>query len=155
MQCGHCAGDGGRPVLTMCEITGTQQQRAKVLLFAHACHIPSSLGRAMRRREFIRLVVGSVVVWPLRVRAQASGKSYRIAYLTLAGDQDSLIVKQRLNELGYNEGRNLMFDYRSAEGHLERLPQLAAESVATNPDVIVTGFGTETARAAQAATATI
>ena len=48
-----------------------------------------------------------------------------------------------------------MFDYRSAEGRLERLPLLAAESVGANPDVIVTGFGTETAKAAQAATTTI
>ena len=49
----------------------------------------------------------------------------------------------------------MIFDYRSAEGQLERLPQLAAEFVATNPDVIVTGFGTETAKAAQAASTTI
>ena len=109
----------------------------------------------MRRREFIKLGVGSAVVWPLSLRAQEAGRSYRVAYLTLAGGQDAVIVKQRLNELGYSEGKNLIFDYRSAEGQLERLPQLAAEFVATNPDVIVTGFGTETAKAAQAATRTI
>ena len=109
----------------------------------------------MRRRAFIKLGVGSAVVWPLYLRAQETGRTYRIAYLTLAGGQDAAIVKQRLNELGYSEGKNLMFDYRSGEGQLERLPQLAAESVATNPDVIVTGFGTETAKAAQAATTTI
>ena len=56
------------------------------------------------------------------------GKVFRVAYLTLAGGQDALIVKQRLNELGYSEGKNLIFDYRSAEGQLERLPQLAAKS---------------------------
>src|SRR5271169_5208471 len=109
----------------------------------------------MRRREFIKLVVGSAVVWPLPLRAQDAGKSYRVAYLSLAGGQDGEIVKQRLSELGYLEGKNLIFDYRSAEGQLERLPELAAESVAINPDVIVTGFGTETAKAAQAATTTI
>jgi putative tryptophan/tyrosine transport system substrate-binding protein len=109
----------------------------------------------MRRRAFIKLGVGSAVVWPLYLRARETGKTYRIAYLTLAGGQDAAIVKQRLNELGYSEGKNLIFDYRSGEGQLERLPQLAAESVATNPDVIVTGFGTETAKAAQAATTTI
>ena len=49
----------------------------------------------------------------------------------------------------------MIFDYRSAEGKMERLPQLAAESAATNPDVIVAGFGTETAKAAQAASTTI
>ena len=64
-------------------------------------------------------------------------------------------MKQRLIELGYSEGKNLIFDYRSAEGQLERLPQLAAEFVETDPDVIVTGFGTETAEAAKDATATI
>ena len=109
----------------------------------------------MRRRAFIKLGVGSAVVWPLYLRAQETGKTYRIAYLTLAGGQDAAIVKQRLNELGYSEGKNLIFDYRSGEGQLERLPQLAAEFVATNPDLIVTGFGTETAKAAQAATTTI
>jgi putative tryptophan/tyrosine transport system substrate-binding protein len=109
----------------------------------------------MRRREFIELAVGSAVVWPLRLHAQEAGKSYRVAYLSLVGGQDDVIVKQRLKELGYNEGKNLTFDKRSAEGQLEHLPRLAAESVATNPDVIVTGFGTETAKAAQAATTTI
>src|ERR1017187_4252858 len=109
----------------------------------------------MRRREFVTLLGSAAVTWPLPLRAQEAGKSYRVAYLTLAGGQDAVIVKQRLNELGYREGKNLIFDYRSAEGQLERLPQLAAESVATNPDEIVTGFGTETAKAAQAATTTI
>src|SRR6476646_7882117 len=109
----------------------------------------------MRRREFVALLAGAAVAWPMPLRAQEAGRSYRVAYLTLAGGQDAVIVKQRLNELGYSEGKNLIFDYRSAEGQLERLPQLAAESVATNPDVIVTGFGTETAKAAQAATRTI
>jgi putative tryptophan/tyrosine transport system substrate-binding protein len=109
----------------------------------------------MRRREFLKLGVGSAIVWPLYLRAQEAGRTYRIAYLTLAGGQDAAIVKQRLNELGYSEGKNLIFDHRSAEGQLERLPQLAAESAATNPDVIVTGFGTETAKAAQTATTTI
>jgi putative tryptophan/tyrosine transport system substrate-binding protein len=109
----------------------------------------------MRRREFIKLGIGLAVVWPLSVRAQEAGRTYRIAYLTLAGGQDAAIVKQRLNDLGYSEGKNLIFDHRSAEGQLERLPRLAAESAATNPDVIVTGFGTETAKAAQAATTTI
>jgi putative tryptophan/tyrosine transport system substrate-binding protein len=92
---------------------------------------------------------------PLSLRAQEAGRTYRIAYLTLAGGQDAAIVKQRLNELGYSERKNLIFDHRSAEGQLERLPQLVAESAATNPDVIVTDFGTETAKAAQAATTTI
>ena len=89
------------------------------------------------------------MAWPPPLRAQEAGKSYRVAYLTLVGGQDAVIVKQRLNELGYREGKNLIFDYRSAEGQLERLPQLAAKFAATNPDVIVAGFGTETAHAGE------
>jgi ABC-type uncharacterized transport system substrate-binding protein len=109
----------------------------------------------MKRREFITLLGGAAAAWPLAVGAQQPTKSYRIAYLALLGDLDAVIVKQRLAELGYAEGKNLIFDFRSAEGQPERLPQLAAELVKTNPDAIVAGFGTATAKAAQAATGTI
>jgi putative tryptophan/tyrosine transport system substrate-binding protein len=108
----------------------------------------------IRRRQFIS-ALGSAAAWPLAACEQQAAKSYRVAYLVLLGDQDAVIVKQRLDDLGYTQGKNLIFDFRSAEGQSERLPQLAAELVKTNPDVIVTGFGTETAKAAQAATATI
>ena len=69
-------------------------------------------------------------------RLRRSAQGFCKQRTSLAGGQDAVIVKQRLNELGYSEGKNLIFDYRSAEGQLERLPQLAAESVATNPDVV-------------------
>ena len=62
---------------------------------------------------------------------------------------------ERLHELGYSEGKNMIFEYRSAEGHAERLPQLAGEAVRANPDVLIAGFGTLSAKAAKAATATI
>jgi putative ABC transport system substrate-binding protein len=108
----------------------------------------------LKRRKFITLLGGGVA-WPLVARAQQATRSYRIAYLALLGDLDAVIVKQRLAELGYAEGKNLIFDFRSAEGQPERLPQLAVELVKTNPDLIIAGFGTATAKAAQAATATI
>jgi putative tryptophan/tyrosine transport system substrate-binding protein len=108
----------------------------------------------MRRREFIA-GLGSAVGWSRAARAQSVAKSYRVAYLVLLDDQDAVIVKQRLDELGYTAGKNLIFDFWSAEGQPERLPQLVAEFVKANPDVIVAGFGTLTAKAAQAATATI
>jgi putative ABC transport system substrate-binding protein len=107
------------------------------------------------RRQFITLLGGAAAAWPLVARAQQATRSYRIAYLALLGDLDAVIVKQRLAELGYAEGKNLIFDFRSAEGQPERLPQLAVELVKTNPDLIIAGFGTATAKAAQAATATI
>jgi putative tryptophan/tyrosine transport system substrate-binding protein len=108
----------------------------------------------MRRREFIA-GLGSSAAWPLVAQAQSVAKSYRVAYLALLDDQDAVIVKQRLDELGYTVGKNLILGFRSAEGQPGRLPQLVAEFLETNPDVIVAGFGTLTAKAAQAATATI
>jgi putative ABC transport system substrate-binding protein len=109
----------------------------------------------MKRREFMTLVGGAAAIWPLAARPQQAPKFYRVAYLGLLGDQDAVIIKQRLEELGYTEGKNLIFDFRSAEGQPERLPQLAAEFVKTNPDLMVAGFGTLAAKAAQAATATV
>jgi putative ABC transport system substrate-binding protein len=108
----------------------------------------------VRRREFIGLL-GGAAAWPLAARAQQTTKSYRVAYLALVAGRDSTIIRQRLGELGYTEGKNLIFDHRSAEGRSERLTQLAAEFVRSNPDVIVAGFGTLTAQALQAATASI
>jgi putative ABC transport system substrate-binding protein len=109
----------------------------------------------MRRRDFMAVIGGAAFASPLQLHAQQAAKSYRVAYLGLAGDEDAVLVKQRLDELGYSESKNLIFDFRTAEGQLERLPELAAKFVATSPSVIVSGFGTETAKAAQAATTTI
>jgi len=113
----------------------------------------------MRRRDLIALIGGmaaaTAIARPLPLRAQPPARTYRVAYLALAGDLDAMIVKQRLDDLGYSEARNLIFDFRSARGRPEHLPALAAELVKTNPDVIVAGFGTATAKAAQAATAAV
>jgi putative tryptophan/tyrosine transport system substrate-binding protein len=83
----------------------------------------------VNKREFITALGGAAAAWPLAARAQQTQKSYRVSYLALAGDQDAVIVKHRLADLGYAEGKNLIFDFRSAEGHQERLPQLAADLV--------------------------
>ena len=64
------------------------------------------------------------------------------------------IIRQRLRELGHAEGRNLILDVREIDGHFERLPKLMEEIVRTNPQVIVVG-GSQSVRAAMAATATI
>jgi ABC-type uncharacterized transport system substrate-binding protein len=113
----------------------------------------------VRRREFITLIgsmaAATAIARPLPLRAQPPTRTYRVAYLALAGDLDAMIVKRRLEELGYGEARNLIFDFRSAQGRPEHLPELAAELVKSNPDVIVAGFGTAAAKAAQAATAVV
>jgi putative ABC transport system substrate-binding protein len=111
--------------------------------------------RQVKRREFITLLGGAAAAWPLAARPQQAERPYRVAYLALLAGLDSAVVQQRLQELGYTEGKNLIFDYRSAEGQSERLPELAAELVRTKPDVLIAGFGTLTAKAAQAATASI
>src|SRR5262245_55614498 len=96
------------------------------------------------RRDVLASLGGMAAASALRpppLRAQEAQKRYRVAYLALAGDQDAVIVKRRLDELGYHDGRNLIFDFRSADGDQERLPRLAADLVATHPDVIVRSEG--------------
>src|SRR4029450_11257614 len=93
----------------------------------------------MRRREFITLLGGTAVTWPLAARAQQS-KVARIGalYIGLA-DAESFKkeLREGLRELGYMEGQDVAFEFRSAEGKLDRLPELAAELVRLKVDVIV------------------
>jgi putative ABC transport system substrate-binding protein len=93
----------------------------------------------MRRRDFVKIVAALAAVWPLAARAQQS-KTARIGarYIGIA-DAESFKTNLRegLRELGYIEGKNIVFEFRSAEEKLDRLPQLAAELVRLNVDVIV------------------
>src|SRR5215468_4449144 len=93
----------------------------------------------MKRREFITLL-GGAASWPLAARAQPS-KVARIGVLYIGlADAESFKKELRdgLRELGYVEGQNIAFEFRSAEGKLDRLPELAAELVRLKVDVIVT-----------------
>ena len=111
----------------------------------------------MRRRKAIAVLAGGVLLGPIATRAQ-TGKLFRIAYLALLAGEDSTLGQaflQRLQELGYAGGKSLIFDYRSADDRPQRLPELAAELVRANPDLLVAGFGTLTAKAARAATTNI
>jgi putative ABC transport system substrate-binding protein len=93
----------------------------------------------MRRREFITLLGGAAVAWPLAAHGQQS-KMARIGalYIGLA-DAESFKqeLREGLRELGYVEDQNIVFEFRSAEGKLDRLPELAAELVRLKVDVIV------------------
>jgi len=92
----------------------------------------------MKRREFIT-VIGSAAAWPLTVRAQPS-KVARIGVLYIGlADSESFKkeLREALRELGYLEGQNISFEFRSAEGKLDRLPELASELVRLKVDVIV------------------
>jgi putative ABC transport system substrate-binding protein len=96
----------------------------------------------MDRRAFLTLVGGSILAAPLAVEAQQTGKAPRIGYLAgnlASGPQFPEAFRQGLRDLGYVEGRNVVIEYRDAEGKPERFPALAAELVALKVDVIVAG----------------
>jgi putative ABC transport system substrate-binding protein len=93
----------------------------------------------VRRREFIKLLGGGAAAWPLTARAQQF-KIARIGalYIGLADEASfKTALREGLRELGYVEGQNIAFEFRSAEGKLDRLPELAAELVRIKVDVIV------------------
>src|SRR6478672_6090568 len=105
----------------------------------------------MRRREFITLL-GGAAAWPLAARAQQS-KVSRIGALYIgAADAESFKkeLREGLRELGYVEGQNIAFEFRSAEGKLDRLPELAAELVRLKVDVIVALYVSSALAAKQA-----
>jgi len=111
----------------------------------------------MDRRTFIASMVGAVLSAPLGVQAQQAGKIYRVGFLW-----DSPAVwphalegfRQGLRDLGWAEGRNIVVEYRWAEGRFDRLPGLAEELVRLKVDVIVAPTSIY-AGAAKRATSTI
>jgi putative ABC transport system substrate-binding protein len=98
----------------------------------------------MRRREFITLLGGAALAWPLTARAQqpASGRPI-VGVLApqsqAASARNVEAFRKGLRDLGYVEGRNITLEIRYADGLPERLPQLAAELVALRPAVIRAG----------------
>ncbi len=109
----------------------------------------------VNRRVFVGALVGGVLSSPLAAEAQQAAKIVRIGYLDLAAPpQRREAFRHGLRDLGYVEGRNVVIEYRSAEGKPERLPTLAAELVALKVDVIV-AQGTPQALAAKQATRTL
>ena len=112
----------------------------------------------MRRRDLIKGIVGSAAAWPVVALAQQSGKLPTIGILvaSTATAQSSwtAALVQRLHELGWNEGRNVAIEYRSADGRSERMNEIAAEFVRLKVDIIV-AQGTPGAVAAKQATSII
>ena len=113
----------------------------------------------MRRREFIAVVAGTPVAWPLAARAQRqAGRAYRIGYLA-GGSRDQQLhliraLEERLRTLGYYIGQNIAVEYRFADGDVQRLPALAADLVRLGVDIIICGNIASTV-AAMTATTTI
>jgi len=112
------------------------------------------------RRKFLVALGASVIAAPLSSFAQQQGKIWRVGFLAQRHvnfiDSDNYYgpFRQGMQNLGYVEGKNLIIEWRSAEGKNERLPSLAAELVNFKVDVIVT-VGAPAISAAQKATATI
>ena len=115
----------------------------------------------MRRREFITLLGGSVLTWPLAMRAQQAAKIPKIGILSPSRSQDAspnrVTLKAfvaGLRELGYVDGQNIIIERKLSEANADRLREAAAELVKHNVDVIVT-LSTTAARPAKQATSLI
>ena len=98
----------------------------------------------MTRREFVMLIVGTAVIWPLAAGAQQAGRMRRVGVLIPYTDDREPVVKeylsafrQRLHELGWDEGRNIRFDQRFTGQVPGRIRAGAEELIALAPDIIV------------------
>jgi putative ABC transport system substrate-binding protein len=112
----------------------------------------------MRRREFISLLGGTAVAWPLAARAQRSGVPV-VAFVN-SGSPDGAApgiaaFRKGLNESGYTEGQNVTVEYHLFEGQYDRLPSLMEDLIRRHVNVIVTPGTVPAALAAKAATKTI
>ena len=112
----------------------------------------------MKRREFITLLGGALVAWPLAARAQQPGKLPTIGFMGAnnatweRASTDAFV--QRLRELGWIENRTVAIEYRWAEGRDELFAEIAAEFIRLKVDVILT-YATPSSIAAKKATAVI
>jgi putative ABC transport system substrate-binding protein len=111
----------------------------------------------MRRRQFISLLGGAAVTWPLVARAERALPVVGYLHSGAAAPFAHLVVvfRQALRDSGFVEGQNLAIEYRWANGEYDRLPTLALDLVQRQVAVIVTAGGSVSGLAAKKATASI
>jgi putative ABC transport system substrate-binding protein len=111
----------------------------------------------MKRREFITLIGGATLVWPLVARAQPSPPVIGFLSARTATDSEAVLAAflRGLGEVGLVEGRDIKMEYRWANGRVDRLPMLAKEMVNQRVALIVAVGGDLPARAAMSATKSI
>jgi putative ABC transport system substrate-binding protein len=106
----------------------------------------------MRRRDLIKIIAGSAAAWPLAAQAQQSAMPV-VGFLSGAslGTMHEYVAefKRGLADTGFTEGRNVVIEYRWAEGHNDHLPTLAADLVRRGVTVIVAFASTPAALAMQ------
>ena len=110
----------------------------------------------MRRREFITLLGGAAVVWPLTASGQQTGKIYRIGFVandpTIPTQLAGQAFLDGLRENGFIEGKNIVIEQRFAEARLDRYAELVAELIRLEVDVLVTSAEEATVAAKRATT---
>jgi len=106
----------------------------------------------IHRRRFA-LATGVLLACPLLARSQSLQRQFRVGVLASSGTRKGFVespLTDELKRLGFEEGKNLLIDYRSADGDFDRLPGLAADLVAAKPDVIVCYLNRELIQARRA-----